>query len=90
MLRMLLNVTGQQIRKGHRVIVQEDDQLALRGADASIAGGAWASVGLFECRERIRRFERAQELARAIARAVVNDEDFELVHGQGLRRQRIE
>ena len=81
---------AEQPRRDDRVVVEQDDDFALRCRDALVVGRGEAPVLGVEDRPDARVALRglAQILRRAVARGVVDDEDLEA--RPGLARERLE
>src|SRR5207253_5929699 len=79
-------VLGQQPRICLHVVVEEEEELAAGGGGTGVAGLGGALVLLRDHGQRERRLQRPQRLGGAVAGAVVDDDDLEVL--PGLLRER--
>src|SRR5688572_8066411 len=77
-LRMAFAVDGEKLRFRHRVVAEEQNVGAPRFRDAAVAGAGGTGILLEEGAKRVGRLVGAQAFGGRVARAVVDDEDFEL------------
>jgi hypothetical protein len=83
-----VNTLRRGVVGDHIVAIQKCEQLAARHAGPRVAGGAQAAVALLDQTEAaVARTEARRDLGAAVARAVVDHDDLEVL--VGLARERL-
>ena len=83
-------VLGEQTRVGHVVVVEEQHDLAARGADARVLGGGDAGVRNRDVAQGQPLGELGTDRTGAVGRAVVDDDDLEAIVRDRLQHEALE